>query len=315
MLSSAIRERSVVEQLTDLIDQDHASVTQLLRHGYLFRDCHVLQSVGVDQDSRSSAALCLSEQHLREDFTQLDGERLDRSIPERIHQIADCRVLQDALVYPEVVIDILLDDLHLLGVHCECGALDLLDIRVGVREQQDAVLTSGQVLRRESLAFLSKIRRLGEVVDPRHEPVCAGVLYSVLDALILNADQAHRVGQRSVALAEELGLVLVLCHDADIAQLVRSNIAGLEREPEPRHTVRLDKLVLARRNRGDADRLHEIVVHVDDKRRVPHVEDRVQPIQELRPCGCAVRRSLQPCAQFLLPVGLFNNHLQLADVA
>ena len=62
--------------------------------------------------------------------------------------------MQDILVGAEVIEHIGIDALHLIGSHDVGLGLQLLDVRVGVRKQQNAAALTLQIFPAETLPFL-----------------------------------------------------------------------------------------------------------------------------------------------------------------
>ena len=134
----------------------------------------------------------------RKSLGQCDGERLDRTIEECIKLIAFRFALDDFLVDSEVIVDILLDQFHLIGVNSVSTIRYLFNIAVSVREQKQSAVLSAQVLSSESRTFFGKVFRCREIVHLCDETIRSGILDRFFYALVLDRNEIHRVIQGSV---------------------------------------------------------------------------------------------------------------------
>ena len=241
---------------------------------------------------------------------RLDRVRLDRALIECGPGVAVTLVLQDVLVHTEVVGDIGLDQLHLFCVDRVRLLLDLLDVRVCRREQQQAAGLAAQVLRVEALALFGEILGLRDVAHTRHEAEGRTVHNAFLDALLLHVDQIQRAAESLVRFAEEVVLILVPGDHSALIERERSRRSVQEGVPEPRHAVDIQQLALVRENREEAADLAGVVIDRNDEDVVLNLQDRPRPVVVLVPGHKRVRLRLQAPAELRLRSAV-DGHFQL----
>ena len=200
-------------------------------------------------------------------------------------------ILENVFINTEVFKDIRPDLFHLLCVHRERLAFNLLDVRIGVREQEQtaAFSTIRKILFREPLAFVRQIFGLAEVGKLGHESVCSRRLHALFDALIIHVDQVHRGEQRVIAFAEEVVAVLHPGHDAAVFQLHGHLFTVGKLIAQIRNLVILHDLASMRQRGIDAADFPVLIPHRHEETGVVVVEDRCRPRKKLCPCLKLVR--------------------------
>ena len=193
MFTQLIRQRLIVEKRTDFINLEYSAVSQLFRHADLARRAHVLEPVSSNNHPVAGRALTLAECHACKYIGQLDAERLNGSIKKAVKRIADSLVLKHILIHAEIVEHVRANQLHLRSVNHKRRSLNLLNVAISVREQQQtAASVALKILTAEALALLRNVLRLREIAHFRHEPVGAAVSDALPESLLVQVNQAHR---------------------------------------------------------------------------------------------------------------------------
>ena len=312
-LPLAVRQGRQVPNFAYLIAVHNTAIRHLGRYVQFFGVAHVLQPVGCRYQQRAARAFALGKQHFCSDIAELDGKRLDFTLIERAPGVAEGAVLQHILVGAEVVEHIGVDALHLIGGHNIGLGLQLLDVRVGVGEQQNAAALALQVFPAESLTLFFQILIAGEVVHLGGKAECRTVFDGLGNALVLQVYQIHRGRQRVVVLAENIALVLEFRHNAAPRHFNGGGLAAAECIAQPGRGPILHDFTAGRQHGEHANGLTKLIDDRHNKGGVLHLQNCAKPVQELSPGLPLIRPLPEPGLQFRV-CGSLHGDAQLAGV-
>ena len=221
--------------------------------------------------------------------------------------------MQHVLVGAEVVEHIGVDALHLIGGHNIGLSLQLLDVRVGVGEQQNAAALALQVFPAKSLTLFFQILIAGEVVHLGGKAEGRTVFNGLGNALVLQVYQIHRGRQRVVVLAENIALVLEFCHNAAPRHFNGGGLAAAECVAQPGRVPVLHDLAAGRQHGEHADGLTKLIDDRHNKGGILHLQNRTETVKELPP-GLPLIRPLPEAGLQFRVCGPLHGDAQLAGV-